>query len=332
MRTGSAMNAPSLDRRTLVAASLLAPWLLRANAAEPFPNRPVRLIVPEAPGGAPDIRSRQIAQKLGELWGRQVLVENRPGAAGNLAVEMVARSAADGYTIVMAGIIVFALLPHLTKQSFDPLADFVPVTKVSAGPLVLAAHPDIPFASVADLVKYARAHPGQPSAAAGAPGSATHLGIVLFNRSTGASLTHIPYAGSSQPFTDVAGGVVPLVFNYASALRPFLQSGRIKALAVAGERRLAILPDVPTFEELGIGDMRITGWQGIFAPAGTPPAVVRALNEALVKVLALPDIREAFASTGAEVGGDAPEVFAAFVRAEHARWGKVIREGAIKLD
>lgn len=318
----------AISRRALVCAALV-PWLARASD---YPSRPVRLIVPGAPGGAPDIRSRQIAQKLTEEWRQQVIVENRPGASGNIALDHVAKSPADGYTIVMAGINVLAISPHLIRQPFDALRDFAPVTKVSAGPLVLAGWPGAPFDSLPGVVAYAKAHPGKLSLAAGAVGETAHMGLELFNRSAGIDLRHIPYAGNNQPFADVASGVVPLVFNFASALLPFLQSGRIRALAVAGERRLAILPELPTFEELGYQGMRVTGWQGILVAAGTPGHIVRKLNGALVKVMHLPDIRDAFIGSGAEIGGDTPDEFGAFIRAEHSRWGRLIREAAIKVE
>ena len=318
------------------AAAML--WFLAANFAvaqtpsQSFPNKPVRFIIPLPPGTPPDIRSRQIAQKLTDEWRQPVVVENRPGASGSIAMELAARAAPDGHTIVMATTISLAIMPHLTKLPFDPLKDFVPVSKVTSGPFILVAHPGVPFNSVKELVAYARANPTKLNAASGGSGSGGHLAIILFSKAAAIQLTHIPYKGGTQTTADLISGQVQLMFDIAVVVDPHIKAGRIKALAVASGKRLAVLPQIPTFEELGYAGLNITVWQGILVPAGTPPEIVDALNGAIVKVLNLPDVRESIINAGGEIGGDSPEVFASFIRAEHERWGKLIAEAGIRLD
>lgn len=247
-------------------------------------------------------------------------------------MEFVARAAPDGHTIVLANLNSLALLPHLTALPFDPSSDFVAVTKVAAGPLVLLAHGGTPFNSVAELVRHAQAHPETLNAASAGTGGLPHLAIIALNRAANIAITHVPYKGGSQTTADLISGQVQLQFDFAFVAAPHLKTGRLKALAVAGDRRLAMLPHVPTFAELGFPDLHLIGWQGIFAPAGTAPEIVDRLNRAIVKVLGLADVREAIVDAGSEVGGDSPAQFAAYVKAEHARWGALIRATGIRLE
>jgi tripartite-type tricarboxylate transporter receptor subunit TctC len=332
------MNQPVVTRRTIAAAALgamladLVGAQTRPSDASDFPNRAVRLVVPTPPGSAPDIRARQIAQKLAEDWQQPVVVDNRPGASGSIAMESVARAPADGHTLVLGNISYLAVLPHLSKLPIDALKDLVPVSQVTAGPLVLVAHGGVPFNSLPGLIDHARANPGKLNATGGGAGSLVHLAVTLLNKTAGVDITFIPSKGGGLDTAAVIGGQVQLLFEFASVIGPHVKSGRLKALAVASDKRLAVLPEVPTFNELGHAGMQIKGWQGVLAPAGTPPELIGKLNRAIVKVLGQPDIREAILSTGGEVGGDSPEQFAAFIRAEHARWGKVITEAGIRLE
>ena len=325
-------------RLIFVAASALGVNSLRVAAQSPsiavqsFPNRPVRLIVPQPPGSAPDIRSRQIAQRLSEEWQQPVVVDNRPGASGAIAMELVVRAPPDGYTMVMANSIGLGSLPHLTKVPYDALKDFAAVTKVSSGPFILVAHPGVPFNTVSELISHARANPGKLNAATAGIGSTQHLLFTLMNKDWSIALTSIPYKGGAQTVSDLVAGQVQLTLDFASVIGPHLKSGRLKALALSSDTRLAVLPEVPTFKELGYAGMQFTAWQGLIAPAGTPREIVARLNSGVVKVLNLPEIRDAFVSTGSEVGGDSPEQFAAFIRAEHARWGKVVSDAGIRLE
>jgi tripartite-type tricarboxylate transporter receptor subunit TctC len=303
-----------------------------AQNAPTFPSRAVRLIVPLPPGSNPDVRSRHIAQKLSEEWGQPVVVENRAGASGAIAIEHVVRSEPDGHTLLMAHLGMLALLPHLRRLSFDPLKDLVPVTQVSAGPPVLVLNPAVPAGSLQELIAYAKANPGKLSAASGGEGGPSHMALLLFNKATGLNITHVPYKGGTQVTADLLSGQVQATFDFANIVGPHIKAGRMKPIAVTGETRLAVLPDVPTFQELGYPAVKMTSWQGITVAAGTPPEIVRTLNAALVKVLQSPEIRDGIVSTGAEVGGNSPDEFSAFIRAEHARWGTLIREAGIRLD
>jgi tripartite-type tricarboxylate transporter receptor subunit TctC len=331
-----------LSRRALGATALClasglghVPWARAqsvAGADGGFPSRPVRLVVPMSPGTAPDIRGRQIAQKLSEEWRQTVFVDNRPGAAGNIAMEIAARAAPDGYTLALINI-QQAINPHLLRTPYDTLKDFVAVSKVTAGPLILLVNAALPVATLADLVRHARAHPGKLNLATAGLGTLGHLGIIAFNRAAATEFVVVPYkGGGTQVYTDLLGNQVQVTWDFASSAMPYLSTGRVKAIAVAAEKRLAVLPDVPTFQELGYPDIQLFGWQGIAVPTGTPPDIVRFLNRAIVKVLNLPDVREAITATGAEVGGDSPEQFAAYIRAEHARWGKLIADAGIRLE
>jgi tripartite-type tricarboxylate transporter receptor subunit TctC len=331
-----------LSRRTFNASALaLASGLTSAGRAiaQPasthgasYPSRPVRLVVPAPPGTAPDLRSRQLAQKLSQEWRQTVIVDNRPGATGSIAMDHVMRTAPDGYTMVMMNVL-HVVTPHLMKTSFDPLRDFAPVGRVSSGPLILLVNAATPVQTLGELVRHARANPGKLNLASGGIGGLPHLGIIAFNKSAGVEIVHVPYkAAGSQIYADLVGNQVQLTFDLASIAMPYLSSGRVRALAVAAEKRLAVLPGVPTFQELGHPEVQLFGWQGIAVPAGTPAETVRLLNRSIVKALSLPDIREAIISTGAEVGGDSPEEFAAYISAEHARWGKLIADAGIRLE
>lgn len=333
------MDHPVATRRSIVTAALsvLLPGSAGAQTAnssnEAFPTRPVRLVVPTPPGTAPDIRSRQLAQKLGEEWQQPVIVDNRPGASERLAMEAVLQAPSDGYTMMM-GLHSMVTLSQLTKMAFDPLKEFVAVSKVSSGPFILFAYPGSPFSSVAELVAHARANPGKLNAANPGVGTLPHLAVALFSKTAGVEMLSVPYGGGggAKMTADLIAGQVQLLFNVASPVLPHLKSGRIRALAVASQSRLAILPEVPTFGELGYPAMDVTGWQGVFVRSGTPPEVITKMNKALVKALNLPDIRQAIEDTGGVVGGDSAEQFATFVRSEHTRWGKVISDAAIRLE
>lgn len=332
------MNHLPIRRRRLVAGAVAWSVTSRGQAAPDapgalrFPLRPVHLIVPLPAGSISDVQGRQLARQLEEVWGRPVVVENRPGASNIVGHDAGARAAPDGHTLLLATIGPLALLPHLMKLPFDPLADFAPVTRVSSGPMVLVAHPGAPFDSVDTMVRHSRAHPGQIKVAGFGIGTIGHLAVLLTAKVTGADLGHVPYAGGPQQVADLVGGQVPLLFDFSPVIAPHIRAGKARALAVTGERRLPDLPEVPTFGELGYPGLHITAWQGIVVPARTPPDIVRRLHADLATALAAPALRDAFAAVGAEIGGEPPEVFAAFVRAEHARWGRVIAEARIRLE
>jgi len=331
------MATNPISRRAVIAAAL-APWLTQSTGAQTapsttgaFPNRALRFIVPFPAGSISDVRTRSITQKLADEWRQQVLVDNRPGATQTLGLDLAARSAPDGYTIAMAPIAPLTILPHLMKLPFDPLRDFVPITKVTSGPMLLVTQANAPFDTVAQLIEQSRAKAGQFKVGGNGVGSLQHLATVLIGKSTGADLAHVPYQGGPQQIADLVGGHIPLLLDFATILRPFLEAGKVKALAVTNDKRLANLPAVPTFEELGHKGLHVIAWQGVVAPAATPPEIVASLHGALVKALNMPDVRASVLNDGSEIGADSSEAFAAFIRAEHARWGKVIKDNAITL-
>jgi tripartite-type tricarboxylate transporter receptor subunit TctC len=336
---GFAMNSSMVmvTRRCVAVAALGAvlPTIGRAQTAtvsgEAFPSRPVRLVVPTPPATALDIRGRQLAEKLSEEWQQNVFVDNRPGASEKLALDFVAQAPPDGHTMLLGGF-GMVTVAHLIKLPYDPLKAFVAITKVSAGPLILLAYPGVPFNSIAELVAYARANPRKLNVATGGVGNIQHLASALFSKAVGVEFTHVPYKGGSQLMTDLIAGEVQLSFNVASVALPLLKSGRIKALAVAAQNRLAVLREVPTFNELGHLSVDVNGWMGIFVRAGTSGEIVAKMNKSIVRALNLPDIRQSIIETGGVVGGDSPEQFAAFVQSESAKWGNVIAEAGIRLE
>ena len=318
---------------TLAAGMLLLPSSVPAQTPAPFPNKPIRLVVTVNPGNVGDVRARQIAEKLGPLLGQSVIVENRPGASGNIAAEFVARAPADGYTILMGHTFNMTWNPHLLKMNFDPVKTLTGITKISAGPPILVAHPSMPFNTVAELIAYAKANPGKLNAG-GVTGGIAHVTLEMMKQKTGANITFVPYkAAGGQITTDLISKQIDLTFDYTVTLAPLIQTGRVKPLAVASARRLAALPNVPTFAESGYPDgLDVPSWQGFYAPAGTPKEILTRIATETAKALNLPDIKQMFESTGAETGGDTPEQFQAFTLSEFERWGKVIRDAGIRLD
>jgi tripartite-type tricarboxylate transporter receptor subunit TctC len=325
--------------RTFRAACALAlavalPALAQTRDPAPdYPSRPVRLVVPFGPGSSPDLRGRELGQKLAEQWGQPVVIENRPGAGGQLALEQVARAAPDGYTLVLAGQSALAIAPHLAKQRFDPLRDFTPVTRLSSARLVLVVNSAVPVRTVRDLIGEAQRNPGELNAASWGPGTITHLALELFDQAAGAKITHVPYKSGGQAITELVAGQVQLAFEFPLGVVPHVKSGRLHALAVSGRERIAMLPEVPTFTEAGFPAMEsVTGWQGLAGPAAMPPEIALKVQQAAARVLALPEVRASYLAAGTDPIGDTPTEFAAFIRAEHARWGKLIAEAGIRAE
>ena len=299
--------------------------------AQAWPSKPIRWIVPFAPGGANDITARLAAERLTRALGQPVVVENRAGAAGTIGIEFVAKAPPDGYTIVSSSDTI-ASAPHLySKIGFQPLKDFIPVTQLARQPVVLAAHPSLGVNSVAELVALAKTKPGLGYATSGA-GTQQHIAAEWFANLAGIELTHVPYKGGGQAITDFIGGQVPLASLGAAPLVPHYRSGKVKLLAQTTHTRSPNLPDVPTLEEAGFKGLVIEQWQGVFVPAKTPKEIVVRLNAEIVKTLADPKVRELYARNGLEPVGNTPEQFAAIVRGDYEKYGRLVRELKIKID
>jgi tripartite-type tricarboxylate transporter receptor subunit TctC len=304
-----------------------------AHAQTSYPAKPVRLVVPFPAGGTTDILARAVAQKLSETWGQQVIVDNRPGAAGNIGTELVARSAPDGYTLLMGTVGTHAINASLyEKLPFDPVKDFTPVVLVAGVPNVLVVNQSVPAQSVAELIAYAKANPGKLNFASSGSGTSIHLSGELFKVLTGVQMTHVPYKGSAPALTDLMGGQVQLMFDNLPSSLAFIKAGRLRALAVTSTTRAAALPDIPTMVEAGVPGFEASSWFGVLAPAGTPRDIVLRINAEVAKWLATPEAREKLAGQGAIVAGGAPEDFARHIASESAKWARVVKASGAKVE
>jgi tripartite-type tricarboxylate transporter receptor subunit TctC len=293
-----------------------------------YPNRPIVLVAPFPPGHSSDIENRKIAPLLAEALGQPVTVENWTGKDGTAALEKMAHAASDGYTLINHGINGLAIAPHVMKVGYDPITNFAPIIQeFSPVPLVLLAYPGLPVSSVQELIAYGKSNPGKLNAASFAFPTNVHVALILFNRITGLTIPH-SVDPAAQIMEDLAAGKFQLMFNFPLASKAYVKSGKLKALAVTGNARSVVLPDVPTFSEAGIPGMDIFGWQGFLAPAGTPPEIVAKLNAELVKTFI--SLNKEGLKIRRETG--TPEEFAAFIKAENARWGKFIKDERIRLE
>jgi tripartite-type tricarboxylate transporter receptor subunit TctC len=315
-----------------VAALLLALCLAGSAAAQAYPSRPIRLILPFAAGGLVDVPGRILAQRLSDAFGQPVVVENRPGAGSTMGADHVAKSKPDGYTLMMTST-THVISANLYKSlPYDPLRDFAPVMKIAEGPYVLVVHPALPVRTVQELVALARARPGSIDYGTSGNGSSRHLVAALFASMTGIRLNHVPYKGSDRATQDLIGGQVSVGFLGTPGALPHLKSGRLRALAVSTAKRSAELPEVPTLHEAGVRGYEATIWLGLFAPAGTPRDVLARLQAEVSRLLAAPETQGSVAATGLEVSAGGAEDFAAFVRAELEKWGRVVRETGATIN
>ena len=304
-----------------------------AHAQDDYPNRTVRIIVPFAPGGSTDVVARILADKLGTELKQSFVVENRAGAGGNIGADAVAKASPDGYTLLMGTTGVLAINKYLYKEmSFDPERDLVPVSYTSLITNILVVNPQVPAKTVSELVALARAKPGSFTFASSGAGSSTHLSAELFKSMAGVDILHVPYKGSSQAITDLMGGQVTMLFDNAPSSIPFVEQGKLRALAVTSTKRLPNLPDVPTLDEAGVKGYESLSWSGIMAPAGTPKRVIDKLNAAIEKILRDPDVKQRFASLGVEPVGGPPEAFSRHIRAESEKWARVVKTANITLN
>jgi len=302
-------------------------------AAQGYPSKPVRLVAPFPPGGSTDLLARIVAQKLTEAWGQQVIVENRGGAGGTIGVDYAARSAPDGYTIVMGHIGTFGVNPTLyPRLPYDAIKDFAPITLLAMVPNGLAVHPSLPIRSVKELLAIARARPGQLSYGSGGNGSAAHLAVEYFRLLAKIDLLHIPYKGTGPAIVDLISGQTTMMITGMPALMPHVKTGRLRLLAVGTAKRLSIMPELPTIAEAGVPGYEATQWYGILAPAATPRDIITKLNTEIVKVLRRADVKERLAADGAVTVGNTPEQFGAHIKAEIARWAPVVRASGARPD
>ena len=322
------MSNPSL-RLLKAAAVLLA--LSSPVAADDYPSKPVRLIIPFPPGGSNDVVGRLVATHLGTKLGQQVWVDNRGGAGGVIGTEAAANAAPDGYTLLIVSI-AHAVNPALYKLNYDPIKSFTPVAILATGPNVLAINPQLPVGSVQELIALAKQKPGQLEYASAGVGSFQHLGGELFKLTAGVNILHIPYKGGGPAMFDVISGHVKIVFSSLIQTTPYLQSGQLKALATGGSKRTPVLPDVPTIAEAGVPGYEATNWWGILAPAGTPPATVKKLYGAVQATLKSPEVLAQFAREGAAVVEMSSAEFGKYMETEMVKWGRVVKEGNIKAQ
>jgi len=301
-------------------------------SAQGWPSRPVHVVVPYPAGGPNDIIVRMVGKRLGETLGEPIVVENRPGAGGNIGTDSVAKSAPDGYTLVSVGPGALIINPLLGKVPYDTMRDFAPVTIMAVAPNALVAHPSFPAKSVKDLIALAKRKPGAINYASGGTGSTPHLAAALFAVMAGVQLTHVPYKGTGPATADLVGGQVQIAFLGIPTVLPHIRSGKLRALAVTGARRSPELPDVPTVAEAGVPGYELSPWYGLLAPAGTPSAVVARLAAEATKIVREPAMREQLVAQGAEPAGGTPEEFARTLRSDAALWKKVVKDAGIRAD
>lgn len=298
-------------------------------AAGEYPSKPVRMVVPFAPGGTTDIVARIVAQKLSELWNKQVVIDNRGGAGGSIGTDLAAKASPDGYTLLFGLQTTHAINPAVYKNlPFDPIKDFIPVTRVAFSPQLLAVHPSLPAGTLKEFVALAKASPRRLSYGSSGIGTSQHLAFELFKRAAGIDLVHVPYKGSGPATTELLGGHVQAIIGGVVALLPHVRSGKLRAIAMASTSRSAVVPEVPTIAESLLPGFNVSPWFGLFYPSGTPVAIVNQLYADVVrKVLSAPDVRLKISEQGAEVAAsDSKQEFAAFVAAENVLWGKVVKE------
>jgi tripartite-type tricarboxylate transporter receptor subunit TctC len=303
-----------------------------ASTQQAYPGKPIKIVVPFAVGGIADTFARAIGGKLGETWGQPVVVENKPGAGGNIGADFVAKSPPDGYTLVMGNIGTHAVNQSLFKtMPFDAMRDFVPIAHVLDAEGLLVVHPSVPAKTVPELIELARSQPGKMSYASGGLGTTSHLAGELFKSVAKVDIVHVPYKGNSPAITDLVGGQTQIIFATMPTVLPMVKAGRLRAIAVIGPQRSPALPDIPTVAE-SLPGFEVSNWIGLFAPAGTPPEIVARLNAEVQKIMRSPEIEKRLETEGAKFIPTTPQSFAAFQRAEADKWARTIREANIKVE
>jgi tripartite-type tricarboxylate transporter receptor subunit TctC len=300
--------------------------------AQSYPTRPIRWVAPSAAGSTSDIVARIVAERLGNAMGTQIGVDNRPGAGGNIAAEITVKAPPDGYT-VMTGISALAINPSLySKLSYDPLRDLAPIMLMSSAPLVLVVHPSVPVKSVKELIALAKRHPGELTFPSAGNGTASHLAGEMFKLMTGVDMLHVPHKIVTQGVLDLVSGRMSMMINVLPEMLPFIKAGKLNALAITSLKRSAVVPELPTMDEAGVRGYTATSWQGVLAPAKTPPEIINKLNEELAKVLRTPEMRTRMGELGLDIIASTPEQFAQHLRSETDRYAKIVKASGAKVD
>ncbi len=322
-----------MKKKAILGAAVAALAWMPSVHADAYPDKPIRIVVASAAGGASDIVGRLLAEKVSKTLGQPVIVEAKPGANGNIAAEIVAKSAPDGHTLMMGTIGVMAINASMYKNvRYDPLKDFAPVARLVSFSNVLVVHPSVPAKSVKELIEYGRANPGRLRYGSPGAGGSPHMAMVVFGQMAGIDLVHVPYKGAAAALTDLMGGHIDLAFSDPLLTLQHSRAGKVRALAVSGTQRLASDPDLPTVAEAGLPGYAVSGWLGIVAPAGTAPERIAKLNAAFNEALAMPDIRAQLTEKGSEIIPGSPAEFGAFVTGEFHRWKKVVQDGKLAAD
>jgi tripartite-type tricarboxylate transporter receptor subunit TctC len=313
--------------------TLLPGFAVAQAAAQVYPTKPIRVIVAVPAGGTPDVLARTVTPGMAALLGQQLVLDNRGGAGGRIAAEMVATAAPDGYTVFMTSPPCLTILPHISKVPYNTLTDFIPVSLISTGPMLLLTHASSPIASAKDLIARAKAAPGKLNYSTAGNGTANHIGMEIFKGIAGINITHVPYAGAPQSVIDLIAGRVDVMLNSIPPALPHVRSGKLRALALAGAARSTLLPEVPTVDEAtGLRGVQAGSWLGLLAPAGTPHAIVNRLNAVAVQVVQAPDTRARLIGQGSDPVGNSPQEFATFLRADYEKNGVAAKQAGLKID
>lgn len=321
-----------LQKALVVVILATAPLPLSAAEAAPYPNRPIHLIVPFTAGNQLDVFARLIGNRLAESSGQPVVVENRPGASGNAASAAVAKAPADGYTLLVSGVLITLLPLTYGARAVDPVSSFAPITRLAQQPIVIVANPSLSVNSLPALIELARREPGKIAYATSGIGTAQHIAMTMLSQRAGVEFYHVPYSNSGELIRDTLTGQVPMAISFPGTVEPYLKTARLKALAVTSAHRALTLPDVPTVEEAGFPGFDVQSWAGVLAPAGTPPEIVSWLHDEICRALNSAEVKAAFLGQGAEPVCNTPEQFATEIRASVARWAPVVKAAGIKVD
>jgi tripartite-type tricarboxylate transporter receptor subunit TctC len=313
--------------------TLLPGFAVAQATAQVYPTKPIRVIVAVPAGGTPDVLARTVTPGMAALLGQQLVLDNRGGAGGRIAAEMVATAAPDGYTVFMTSPPCLTILPHISKVPYNTLTDFIPVSLISTGPMLLLTHASSSIASAKDLIARAKAAPGKLNYSTAGNGTANHIGMEIFKGIAGINITHVPYAGAPQSVIDLIAGRVDVMLNSIPPALPHVRSGKMRALALAGAARSTLLPEVPTVDEAtGLRGVQAGSWLGLLAPAGTPHAIVNRLNAVAVQVVQAPDTRARLIGQGSDPVGNSPQEFATFLRADYEKNGVAAKQAGLKID